>query len=432
MDCMISPLSTLKTDIIRGEKMAFEEMKIEDSDLVGKQISELADVPELSADDLKKRFDSISKDVIIPKFNLLLLGLVAESAAASIGITPPDWVSADANIAAVVAAISAAVKTNTESRHSHENKVTLDSLTSSVIEEYNRIVTLLKGISSISNQVSDDENTVPTGRAIVDYVTELGGGDMLKSVYDANGNGVVDDSEKLGGKLPTYYQPSTDNTLNTSSKSVSGAINEVYSMAKNGGKQLVGDEFDPEREDYVKGDLCIKDNVLYKFTAAKTEKGWDASKVVATTVDAELQSLNTKIIPVTFLAIMENSYVRLYQSGEHIKGLLFATNSTPKNKISVKTTEIAGIGNASSVTYYYVPVASVLENPFGLHENQYTCVGLSLDRANSSSGSDLSVVPSYALALYNGTNTILYCSVGGGSTTYNTTRYLIWIDYVGI
>lgn len=149
-------------------------------------------------------------------------------------------------------------------------------------------------------------------------------------------------------------------------------------------------------------------------------------------VEKSLEALNTKIIPVTFLAIMENSYVRLYQSGEHIKGLLFATNSTPKNKISVKTTEIAGIGNASSVTYYYVPVASVLENPFGLHENQYTCVGLSLDRANSSSGSDLSVVPSYALALYNGTNTILYCSVGGGSTTYNTTRYLIWIDYVGI
>lgn len=413
--------------------MAFEEMKIEDSDLVGKQISELADVPELSADDLKKRFDSISKDVIIPKFNLLLLGLVAESAAASIGITPPDWVSADANIAAVVAAISAAVKTNTESRHSHENKVTLDSLTSSVIEEYNRIVTLLKGISSISNQVSDDENTVPTGRAIVDYVTELGGGDMLKSVYDANGNGVVDDSEKLGGKLPTYYQPSTDNTLNTSSKSVSGAINEVYSMAKNGGKQLVGDEFDPEREDYVKGDLCIKDNVLYKFTAAKTEKGWDASKVVATTVDAELQSLNTKIIPVTFLSIMNNTYAHLYQSGAHFAGQLLATNDTPKNRISVKATVITGIGNASSSdTYYFVPVASVAENPFGLMANQYTCVGTSLDRATSSSGT-LSVVPGFALALYNGTDTLLYCSVGGGSTTYASTKYLIWIDYfIGI
>ena len=198
------------------------------------------------------------------------------------------------------------------------------------------------------------------------------------------------------------------------------------------GRAMTCDKFDPEKDDYVEGALCIYENVLYKFTESKTEKGWDRSKVKETTIAKELSAVNTNILPVAFLDIMNNSYVRLYQSGEHIKGLLFATNSTPKNKISVKTTEIAGIWNASSVTYYFVPVASVLENPFGLHENQYTCVGLSLDRANSSSGSDLSVVPSYALALYNGTNTILYCSVGGGSTTYNTTRYLIWIDYVGI
>ena len=145
------------------------------------------------------------------------------------------------------------------------------------------------------------------------------------------------------------------------------------------------------------------------------------------------EELGPKIIPVTFLSIMNNTYAHLYQSGEHIKGLLFASNNTPKNKISVKTIEIAGVGNASSEKYYYAPVASVLANPFGLSENQYTCVGLSSDRANSSSGSDLSVVPSYALALYNGTNTLLYCCVGGGTMTFNTTRYLMWIDYfIGI
>ena len=139
---------------------------------------------------------------------------------------------------------------------------------------------------------------------------------------------------------------------------------------------------------------------------------------------------NTKIIPVTFLDIMNDSYVRLYQSGERITGMLFAVNDTPKNKISVKATAIVGIGNASSATYYYAPVASVSGNLFGLSENQYTCVGVSLDRANNSSGTALSIVPGCALALYDGTNTLLYCSVGGGTTTYNSTRYLIWIDYV--
>lgn len=32
-----------------------------------------------------------------------------------------------------------------------------------------------------------------------------GNGDMLQSVYDTNNNGKVDDSEKLGGQLPSYY-----------------------------------------------------------------------------------------------------------------------------------------------------------------------------------------------------------------------------------
>lgn len=141
------------------------------------------------------------------------------------------------------------------------------------------------------------------------------------------------------------------------------------------------------------------------------------------------EELGPKIIPVTFLSIMNNTYAHLYQSGAHFAGQLLATNDTPKNKISVKAIETAGIGNAFSGQYYYVPVASVSGNPFGLSENQYTCVGMSLDRANNSSGDNLSIVPGHALALYNGTDTLLYCSVGGGNATYYTTRYLMWIDY---
>lgn len=150
-------------------------------------------------------------------------------------------------------------------------------------------------------------------------------------------------------------------------------------------------------------------------------------------VDESLESLNTKIIPVTFLGIMTNSYASLHQSGKHIIGLLVAVNDTPKNRVSIKVNSIAGIGNASSGSYAFVPIATVSGNPFGLTASQYTCVGTSLDRATDSSGASLSVVPSYTLALYNGTDTLLYCSVGAGSMTYNTTRYLMWIDYfIGI
>lgn len=188
-----------------------------------------------------------------------------------------------------------------------------------------------------------------------------------------------------------------------------------------------------ETESYTAGKYVTYNGQYWRFTADKTAGAWDASKAEATNIGAELSALNTKIIPVTFLSIMNNTYAHLYQSGAHFAGQLLATNDTPQNRISVKATVITGIGNASSSdTYYFVPVASVAENPFGLMANQYTCVGTSLDRATSSSGT-LSVVPGFALALYNGTDTLLYCSVGGGSTTYASTKYLIWIDYfIGI
>ena len=156
----------------------------------------------------------------------------------------------------------------------------------------------------------------------------------------------------------------------------------------------------------------------------------DISSIGDGSCTGAVDALNAKTIPVTFLSIMANSYASLHQSGKHITGLLVAVNDTPKNKLSINANLIAGIGNTSSDKYYYAQVASVLGNPFGLTASQYTCVGTSLDRANSSSGTDLSIVPGLALALYNGTDTLLYCSVGGGSLTYHTTRYLIWIDYL--
>ena len=37
-----------------------------------------------------------------------------------------------------------------------------------------------------------------------------GAGDMLAATYDTNGNGIVDDAEKLGGQAPSYYAKASD------------------------------------------------------------------------------------------------------------------------------------------------------------------------------------------------------------------------------
>ena len=46
--------------------------------------------------------------------------------------------------------------------------------------------------------------------AINNNMENLGAGDMMKSKYDINNNGVVDDAEKLGGQLPSYYAKASD------------------------------------------------------------------------------------------------------------------------------------------------------------------------------------------------------------------------------
>lgn len=44
-----------------------------------------------------------------------------------------------------------------------------------------------------------------TVKFVTDRIEFMGGGDMMKASYDINGDGVVDDSERLGGQLPAFY-----------------------------------------------------------------------------------------------------------------------------------------------------------------------------------------------------------------------------------
>lgn len=96
----------------------------------------------------------------------------------------------------------------------HINKSVLDSITSSDKFEYDRIKNILYGINSVTDYTIDGRipllsNSIPTSEAVqkaIDAKTlEVGSADMTKAIYDSNGDGVVDNSERLGGKLPEYY-----------------------------------------------------------------------------------------------------------------------------------------------------------------------------------------------------------------------------------
>lgn len=49
-----------------------------------------------------------------------------------------------------------------------------------------------------------------TKKFVLDSMTSAGAGDMMKSVYDTDNDGIVDNAEKLGGQLPAYYLSATD------------------------------------------------------------------------------------------------------------------------------------------------------------------------------------------------------------------------------
>ena len=62
--------------------------------------------------------------------------------------------------------------------------------------------------NSIPTKVTDLENDAEYITA--DALSGLGGGDMLKATYDKDGDGVVDDAEKLGGVAASEYAKKTD------------------------------------------------------------------------------------------------------------------------------------------------------------------------------------------------------------------------------
>lgn len=257
--------------------MAFTSISKED--LKDRGVTGLPDTPQLTTEEMQRKFDELAKEVLVPAFNKLVEELAKETAAANIGITIPEGLEAEPNIAAIIEWLLKDSGESDRLRHSHDNKSILDSITSNVKSGYDNLVNLLSSIEEISNVVKNSENSLPTGSAIVDYMIGLGGGDMLRAVYDSNCSGIVDDSEKLGGKSPKFYED---------------AIEEVKEMAKNGGKNLIGDEFVSEK-DYFTGDYAIKDNVLYRFVQDKAVGTWDETAVESTTIEAELHALNAKM-----------------------------------------------------------------------------------------------------------------------------------------
>ena len=229
--------------------MAFT--KITENDTINKGVIGLPDTPNLSTAAMQAKFEELSNDVIIPKFNNLVDELEAKSAAGNTGATIPSGINAvSENVQAVLNGIAEKAHTHEKSdaeltdavtkAHEHSNKSVIDKFTEneSGVPLYNggkmtgdAFKKVKVGDKYITAKDYDTIEFIAGDNVVIDADTENktlkisavggsggGGGDMYKAVYDKDNDGMVDNAKTVG---------SLDNLNTTNQENVVNAINEV-------------------------------------------------------------------------------------------------------------------------------------------------------------------------------------------------------------
>lgn len=185
--------------------MGINTLKFKESDLVGKTISELPDQVTGQAAMLKARFDEIGKNQLaLGRFNDLIDAL----------LTATDGDSGADNIGAT------AIGTSGETVQS--------------ILEYLQENKINK--SDITHSMGVDTEKVVSQKGLTDALATTGNGDMLKIIYDENGDGIVDNASRLGGKLPGEYVAKNDD----GSITVSGGVTASGNIETSGNVETSG------------------------------------------------------------------------------------------------------------------------------------------------------------------------------------------------
>ena len=204
---------TLTAEMAEDSEVDMAFTSITDDDLTGKGTVGMADTPNLTAPEMQAKFDELP-NLVINKFKTHITEESLNTAASNTGAVDPTTGGEATNIQGVLdnlqtkkqeketgKGLSANDFTDTyrqeldtafENTHTHTNKGVLDLITSAVKTAYDRLVTLFTNITSITTTVNGSDTALPTAGAISRYVQQMGGGDMVKSIYDTDNDGIVD------------------------------------------------------------------------------------------------------------------------------------------------------------------------------------------------------------------------------------------------
>lgn len=93
-----------------------------------------------------------------------------------------------------------------------ELKAKFDSDAITLKNAVNKLIELLNATIEDGN-LSGQQNKIPTSNAVAQAISIAGGGDMLKSVYDSDGDNIVDDAKRLGGVSADQYLQKSGGTM---------------------------------------------------------------------------------------------------------------------------------------------------------------------------------------------------------------------------
>lgn len=140
------------------------------------------DFPTIEVDEAQVRADmqalhDESKDGL----NQLMTELENSDAAGNLGAKTLDT-GEDSNVQEVMAALRGEMQDGYEDldkdRHTHKNSTVLENitvaLTDTLAAAYNRVVTLLNGITGVVTTLGNDHSTIPTSKAVSDALTQAG------------------------------------------------------------------------------------------------------------------------------------------------------------------------------------------------------------------------------------------------------------------
>ena len=156
--------------------------KITDEMRLGKGNVGLPDTPGLTTPEMQAKMDELG-NLAIDGHNAHIDELGANTAAANLGATVPTGITANENIQSVLTALAILALNVAEKKHGHDNKSTLDSITTAVKSGYDDLVQVFSGINAVQQSMTATETSVPSSKAVISYVD---GVDVSEKAFNAS------------------------------------------------------------------------------------------------------------------------------------------------------------------------------------------------------------------------------------------------------